>query len=131
MNTRNVSTSNGSFAFNGSQTNDSMVDFMLGRLSSFSQANVDEAGLRQRYAGLYIQDDIRATKRLARSLEGERKARALMQLALASDGLGREDAARDNWDAALASAPDDREVATAAVVFFMSRARWSDASRVA
>lgn len=68
---------------------------------------------------------------LARSLEGERRARALMQHALAADGLGRADAARDSWDQALAAAPEDRSVAAGAIVFFMSRERWADAARVA
>jgi hypothetical protein len=63
MNTRNVSTSNGSFSFNGSLTNDSMVDFLIGRPNSVNQANPDEAGLRQRYIGVYFQDDIRASRR--------------------------------------------------------------------
>src|SRR5881296_3869190 len=62
MNTRNVSTSNGSFSFNGSLTNDALVDFMIGRPNSVNQANPDEAGLRQRYIGLYVQDDFQAAK---------------------------------------------------------------------
>lgn len=68
---------------------------------------------------------------LSRSLEGERKAYALMQLAFAQDGLGHADDARESWDAALSAAPDDRSIATSAVVFFMGRARWADAARVA
>lgn len=68
---------------------------------------------------------------IARSLEGERKAAALSQRAFALDGLGRADDARDAWDAALAAAPDDQGIASSAVVFFMSRARWADAARVA
>ncbi len=64
MNTRNVSTSNGSFTFNGSLTNDALVDFLIGRPSSVSQANPDEAALRQRYVSLYLQDDFQATRRL-------------------------------------------------------------------
>jgi tetratricopeptide (TPR) repeat protein len=68
---------------------------------------------------------------LARSLEGGAKARALMQHALAADALGRTEAAQASWDAALAAAPDDREVAASAVVFFMGRARWAEAARIA
>jgi tetratricopeptide (TPR) repeat protein len=68
---------------------------------------------------------------LARSLEGARKASALMLHAQAADGLGRADAARESWDAALVAAPEDKDVAAAAVVFFMARGRWADAARVA
>src|SRR5262249_4366054 len=63
MNTRNVSTGNGSFGFNGSLTNDAMVDFFIGRASSVNQANPDEAGLRQKYIGMYVQDDIQVNRR--------------------------------------------------------------------
>ncbi len=79
---------------------------------------------------LYTQAEA-AFAALARSLEGDRKARALMQHALAADGLGRAEVAKESWDQALAAAPDDRAVATSAVVFFMSRERWADAARVA
>jgi hypothetical protein len=64
MNTRNISDANGTFTFNGQSTNDSMVDFFIGRPNTFTQANPDEAGLRQRYIGAYVHDDIRATKAL-------------------------------------------------------------------
>jgi hypothetical protein len=64
MQTRNVSNANGSFAFNGSLTNDPLADFLIGRPSSLSQAMPDEAGLRQKYIGAYVQDDFRVTKTL-------------------------------------------------------------------
>jgi len=64
MNTRNVSLSNGEFAFNGSLSNDPLADFLLGRPSSLADANQDEGGLRQKYLGLYAQDDIRVSKKL-------------------------------------------------------------------
>src|SRR5207248_8485612 len=63
MNTRNISTSNGQFSFNGSLSNDALVDFLIGRPNSLSQANIDEAGMRQKYIGIYVQDDFQVTKR--------------------------------------------------------------------
>jgi hypothetical protein len=64
MNTRNVSLSNGEFTFNGSLSNDPLADFLLGRPSGLADANPDEAGLRQWYAGAYVQDDIKLAKGL-------------------------------------------------------------------
>ncbi|MFO0557302.1 MAG: hypothetical protein U0269_04735 [Polyangiales bacterium] len=91
-------------------------------LQSAGQSDAAQAAFTQAEAGFGA---------LARSLEGERKAYALMQQAFAQDGLGRADAAKESWDSALAAAPDDRSIATAAVVFYMGRARWTEASRVA
>ncbi len=65
MNTRNVSYGNGEFAFGGSLTNDALADFLIGRPSSVIDANFDEDGLRQQYAGLYAQDDIQVAKGLS------------------------------------------------------------------
>jgi len=62
MQTRNISNANGSFAFNGSVTNDALADYLLGRPSSLTQAMPDEAGLRQKYIGAYVQDDIRVSR---------------------------------------------------------------------
>src|ERR1700731_4723403 len=62
MQTRNISNSNGSFAFNGSVTNDALADYLIGRPSSLTQAMLDEAGLRQKYIGAYVQDDIRVSR---------------------------------------------------------------------
>jgi hypothetical protein len=64
MGTRNVSLGNGEFAFNGSITNDALADFLIGRPNSVIDANQDEDGLRQKYLGLYFQDDFQVTKRL-------------------------------------------------------------------
>jgi hypothetical protein len=66
MQTRNVSNANGTFAFNGSLTNDPMADYLIGRPSSLNQAMPDEAGLRQKYLGAYFQDDLQVKKTLAR-----------------------------------------------------------------
>jgi hypothetical protein len=64
MNTRNLSYGNGEFTFNGSLSNEAMTDFLIGRPSSLVDANQDEAGLRQRYVGVYGQDDIQVKKGL-------------------------------------------------------------------
>ena len=60
----NVQLSNGEFAFDGSQTNNALVDFLLGRPNRLTDSNVAEIGLRQKYVGLYLQDDVQVTKRL-------------------------------------------------------------------
>lgn len=91
-------------------------------LQSAGQADAAQAAFMQAEAGFAA---------LARSFEGERKAFALMHQAYAQDGLGHANEAKECWDAALAAAPDDRSIATAAVVFYMGRARWSEASRTA
>ena len=62
MNERNIQFANGEFAFNGSFSRDSLADFLLGRPSSLTQSNIAEIGLRQKYVGLYAQDDIRLSK---------------------------------------------------------------------
>jgi tetratricopeptide (TPR) repeat protein len=68
---------------------------------------------------------------LARSLEGGRRADALTQHAAAVAALGRSAQARQSWDEALAIAPDDRGMASSAVVFFLGRGAFSDAARIA
>jgi hypothetical protein len=65
MNTRNVSYGNGEFSFGGSLTNDNLADFLIGRPSGVIDANFDEDGLRQKYIGLYAQDDIQVAKGLS------------------------------------------------------------------
>jgi len=62
MQTRHISNANVSFAFNGSVTNDALADYLIGRPSSLTQAMPDEAGLRQKYIGAYVQDDIRVSR---------------------------------------------------------------------
>lgn len=64
MNEVNIQSANGTFGFNGSLTNDALADFLLGRLSSVAQSNTAQIGLRQKYVGLYFQDDIKLSRRL-------------------------------------------------------------------
>ncbi len=70
MNSVNVTFGNGEFAFNGSLSNDPIADFMLGRPSSLLDSNTSVVALRQKYYGLYFQDDIQVNKRLEHSLPG-------------------------------------------------------------
>ena len=65
MNSVNVTFGNGEFAFNGSLSNDPIADFMLGRPSSLLDSNTSVVALREKYYGLYFQDDIRVSKRLS------------------------------------------------------------------
>jgi hypothetical protein len=60
----NISLANGEWTFNGSSSNDALVDFMLGKPSLLSIGSPFQVGLRQKYWGAYVQDDIRVTKRL-------------------------------------------------------------------
>jgi hypothetical protein len=64
MNERNVQRGNGTFAFNGSITGEPLADFLLGRPNSVIQQSLAEIGLRQKYVGLYVQDDFKASRRL-------------------------------------------------------------------
>ena len=64
MNERNVQRGNGTFSFNGSLSNEAFADYMLGRPNSVIQQSLAEVGLRQKYIGLYFQDDFKASKRL-------------------------------------------------------------------
>ena len=64
MNERNVQRGNGTFAFNGSISGEAFADYMLGRPNSLIQQSLAEVGLRQKYIGLYFQDDYKVHKRL-------------------------------------------------------------------
>ncbi len=64
MNEVNISLSNGEWTFNGSLTNDGLADFMIGRASLLADGNPFEIGLRQKYWGAYVQDDVRVSKKL-------------------------------------------------------------------
>ena len=64
MNERNVQRGNGTFSFNGSLSNEAFGDYMLGRPNSVIQQSLAEIGLRQKYVGLYFQDDMKLSKRL-------------------------------------------------------------------
>ncbi|MBZ5619413.1 MAG: hypothetical protein LAQ69_11925 [Acidobacteriia bacterium] len=67
----NISLANGEWTFNGSltgngqpQTGDALADFMIGRPSLLSIGSPFQIGLRQKYWGAYVQDDIRVRKGL-------------------------------------------------------------------
>ena len=64
MNSINVTFGNGSIAFNGSLSNGPIADFLLGRPSTFRASNTSVLALRQKYYGLYFQDDIKISKKL-------------------------------------------------------------------
>jgi Carboxypeptidase regulatory-like domain len=64
MDEDNIQRANGTFAFNGTFTGDPLADFMIGGVSSLIQQSPFEIGLRQKYIGLYFQDDMKVTNRL-------------------------------------------------------------------
>jgi len=55
---------NGVFNFSGQYSNDSLLDFLLGKLSSFSQSGPQLNDLRQTVVGLYAQDTFHMTQRM-------------------------------------------------------------------
>jgi len=55
---------NGSFAFDGVATGDSMLDFLTGTMSGFSQSLPQQPAPRMTIPALYVQDTIHATSRL-------------------------------------------------------------------
>jgi hypothetical protein len=65
MNSINVSTGNGEFGFNGSLSGGALADFLLGRPSSLLASNPAILALKEKYYGLYFQDQIQLTKRLS------------------------------------------------------------------
>jgi hypothetical protein len=64
MYVENIGNANGSWSFNGSLSKDALADFMLGRPNQLQDGNPNAAGLRQKYWGVYGQDDIQVTKGL-------------------------------------------------------------------
>ena len=64
MNEVNIGVSNGEWTFNSSITNDALADFLIGRPSQLTDANPTQIGLREKYWGLYAQDDIKLSKNL-------------------------------------------------------------------
>jgi Carboxypeptidase regulatory-like domain len=60
----NINLSNGVFAFTGASTNDALADFLLGSANSAQQGSPFQVGLRQKYWGAYVQDDVRLVKGL-------------------------------------------------------------------
>jgi Carboxypeptidase regulatory-like domain len=57
-------TRNGSFTFSGDTTGSGLADFALGKLRTFTQGGGQYAHNRLMLAGLYAQDNFRATRRL-------------------------------------------------------------------
>ncbi|MFN7925535.1 MAG: carboxypeptidase regulatory-like domain-containing protein [Bryobacteraceae bacterium] len=55
---------NGVFNFNGQYTNDPLLDFMLGKMNSFSQSGQQLNDLEQTIFQLYVQDTYHVTSRL-------------------------------------------------------------------
>ncbi|MEO8053009.1 MAG: TonB-dependent receptor [Acidobacteriota bacterium] len=60
----NISNANGSWTFNGSLSNSGLADFLLGRPSALTVGNPGETGIREKYWGVYAQDDFQLTKKL-------------------------------------------------------------------
>ncbi|MGP8247925.1 MAG: hypothetical protein ACLQVN_25855 [Bryobacteraceae bacterium] len=58
----NINLANGVFSFTGASTNDALADFLLGSANSVQQGSPFQIGLRQKYWGAYVQDDIRLAK---------------------------------------------------------------------
>lgn len=58
---------NGNFKWNGQYSGDSMLDFMLGDMNSFSQSRAQQVALREFVPGLYVQDTFRIRKDLTLS----------------------------------------------------------------
>ncbi|MEP6715623.1 MAG: TonB-dependent receptor [Terriglobia bacterium] len=54
----------GVFNFSGQYTNDPLLDFLLGKMNSFSQSGPQLNDLRQNVLGMYAQDTFRMTQRL-------------------------------------------------------------------
>jgi hypothetical protein len=57
-------TFNGTFNINGTETGSAYADFLLGVASNFTQSSGQPFYLRNRYAGLYVQDNWRARRNL-------------------------------------------------------------------
>jgi hypothetical protein len=64
MDQNNIGTANGAFTFNGSATGDGLADYLLGSVTTLADANPQINALRQKYFGIYFQDDIQLSPRL-------------------------------------------------------------------
>jgi hypothetical protein len=58
----------GSFSFSGQYTNDPLLDFLTGKMNTFSQSGQQLNDLRQNVVALYAQDTYHATRRLVVNL---------------------------------------------------------------
>jgi hypothetical protein len=64
LNYNNLFYGNGYFAFGSSFTGSALLDFLLGKVATFTAANPAASDPRQQYIGSYIQDDITLNSRL-------------------------------------------------------------------
>jgi hypothetical protein len=64
MDETNLQYANGDFSFDGSQTNSGLSDYLLGKPISLTQSGLVTIGLREKYAGLYFQDEVQVNKKL-------------------------------------------------------------------
>jgi hypothetical protein len=60
----NINLANGVFSFTGAVTGDALADYMLGAANTAQQGSPFQIGLREKYWGAYVQDDIRVAKGL-------------------------------------------------------------------
>ena len=68
INERNVTSHNGSYTFDGSETGSDWADYVLGAPSQYIQASLQVMDTRSHYGGAYIQDSWRATPNLTINL---------------------------------------------------------------
>lgn len=68
INERNLWAPAGQFAFDGGETGDSFIDFMLGAPTSYTQASTQMLDSRSRYGGAFAQDSIRLKPNLTLNL---------------------------------------------------------------
>lgn len=64
----NQSMQYGMFTFNGNVTGQAMADFLLGRMQQFIQGSGQFQNSRDTFPALFVQDDIKATRRLTLNL---------------------------------------------------------------
>jgi hypothetical protein len=69
MDATNLTYANGEFNFQAASATsagqeNALVDYLLGNVNTFLDSNVVVSGLRQKYIGLYLQDDFQFTKNL-------------------------------------------------------------------
>jgi hypothetical protein len=64
LNEFNLLDANGTIAFNGQFTKDSILDFMLGKPSSLAQNAPDGMAFRQNYIGAYAEDNFQVNRQL-------------------------------------------------------------------
>jgi len=68
VNERNLWAPAGQFAFDGGETGDSFIDFLLGAPTSYTQASTQMLDSRSRYGGAFIQDAFRVKSNLTLNL---------------------------------------------------------------